>query len=150
MPQSLAKVYVHIIFSTKNRKPFITKDITNELYAYIAGILKNLKSDVIKINGTQDHLHILCTLPRTITIAKVLEETKKSSSKWIKTKGVKWVKFAWQDGYGIFSISESDLIETTSYIANQENHHKRLSFKEELKKFLEDYGIEYDERYLWD
>jgi len=149
MPQSLAKVYVHIIFSTKNRIPFIKGKIKNELYAYITGILINMKSDVVKINGTEDHLHILCTLPRTISIAKLLEETKKSSSKWIKTKGKKWIKFAWQDGYGVFSISNSTLQEVVKYIDNQEEHHNKLSFQDELKKFLEDYGIGYDERYLW-
>ena len=150
MPQSLAKVYVHIIFSTKNRVPIISNNIRNELYAYISGILINLKSDVIKINGTQDHLHILCTIPRTVTIAKVLEEVKKSSSRWIKTKGSPWNQFAWQDGYGIFFVSSSEVQDTISYIENQEKHHQKLSFKDELRIFLNEYGVEYDERYLWD
>jgi len=150
MPQSLAKVYVHIIFSTKNRLRFITKKIKNELYAYISGILINIKSDVIKINGTEDHLHVLCTLPRTISIAKLLEEIKKSSSKWIKTKGEEWSTFSWQDGYGIFSISQSILQKTLDYIENQEEHHKEMSFQDELRKFLESYNIDYDEKYLWD
>jgi len=150
MPQSLSKVYVHIIFSTKLRKPFITKDIQNELYSYIAGTLINLKSDVLKINGIKDHIHILCTLPRTITIAKILEEMKKSSSKWIKTNGTKWSGFAWQDGYGTFSVSSSLINNVIKYIENQEEHHKKVSFQDEFREFLKKYNIDYDERYLWD
>jgi len=150
MPQSLAKVYIHIIFSTKNRYPFISNEIKNELCAYISGILINIQSDVIKINGTGDHLHVLCTLPRTTSIAMVLEEIKKSSSKWIKTKGKKWDKFAWQDGYGIFSVSQSLVKKTEEYIKNQEEHHKKISFQDELRQFLESYNVDYDEKYLWD
>jgi putative transposase len=150
MPQSLSKVYIHIIFSTKNRYPFISNEIKDELCSYISGILINIQSDVIKINGTKDHLHFLCTLPRTISIAKLLEEIKKSSSKWIKTKGNEWDKFAWQDGYGIFSISRSILKKTIDYIENQEEHHKKISFQDELRKFLESYNVDYDEKYLWD
>ncbi len=150
MPQSLSKVYVHIIFSTKNRQPFITSAIKDELCAYISGILINIQSDVKKINGTEDHLHVLCTLPRTISIAKLVEEIKKSSSKWIKTKGNEWNKFAWQDGYGIFSVSQSLIKKTEKYIGDQEEHHKKISFQDELRQFLESYNVDYNEKYLWD
>lgn len=150
MPQSLSKVYLHIIFSTKLRKSLITREIQNELHAYIAGTLINLKSDVLKVNGTIDHVHILCTLPRTITISKLLEEIKKSSSKWIKTKGIKWSSFAWQDGYGTFSVSSSLIKNVIKYIENQEEHHKKISFQDEFREFLIKYNIDYDERYLWD
>ena len=150
MPQSLAKVYVHIVFSTKHHEPFISKEIKDELYSYLAGILIKHNSDVIKINGIENHIHILCTLHRTISIAKILEEIKKSSSKWIKTKKDIWAKFGWQDGYGIFSVDEKSLNSMINYIENQEEHHKKISFKEELLKFLKMYNIEYDERYLWD
>lgn len=93
---------------------------------------------------------MLCTLPRTTSIAMVLEEIKKSSSKWIKTKGKKWDKFAWQDGYGIFSVSQSLVKKTEEYIKNQEEHHKKISFQDELRQFLESYNVDYDEKYLWD
>ena len=150
MPQSLAKVYIHIIFSTKHHTALITREIKGELHAYIAGTLINLKSEVLKINGTEDHIHILCTLPRTITIAKLLEEIKKSSSKWMKTKGSKWLKFAWQNGYGCFSVSGSSIQNLINYIEKQEEHHKKISFRDEFIEFLKKNNIDYDERYLWD
>jgi len=150
MPQSLSKVLVHIIFSTKNRHNFISKEIKDELCRYISGILKNIKSEPVMINGVSDHIHILCTLPRTITQAGLLEEIKKSSSKWIKTKYRSFEKFAWQSGYGIFSVSSSLIKNVVTYIKNQEEHHKKVTFQEEFILFLKKYNIEYDERYLWD
>lgn len=150
MPQSLAKVYLHIVFSTKYRRNLILPKIEKELYAYIGGVIKNLKGMPIKINGMPDHIHILATLPRTITIAKFLEEIKRSSSKWIKTQGSEFVDFSWQGGYGVFSVSQSKVEIVSKYISNQKAHHSKKTFKAELIEFLEQYEVEYDEKYLWD
>jgi putative transposase len=150
MPQSLAKILVHIVFSTKNRAPLIAEEIEKELFSYQAAILREHKSNALIINGTADHVHILCTLPRTIALSKLLEEVKKSSSKWIKTKGQGLRDFAWQNGYGAFSISPSVVDRAKAYIANQKEHHRTQTFQDEFRKLLERYQIDYDERYVWD
>ena len=148
MPQSLAKVNVHIVFSTKHAKHIITAEVKKELHAYIIGTLSKLGSYTNEIYANPDHIHILCTLPRTITIADFISKIKTSSSKWIKTKGIN--NFSWQDGYGIFSVSSSKVEVVENYILNQFEHHKKLSFKDELRKLFMEYGIEFDERYVWD
>jgi REP element-mobilizing transposase RayT len=102
MSQSLAKIYLHIIFSTKNRQKLIKPEIEIELYKYIAGILRNIDCAAIKISGTSDHLHILNTLSLTITVSKMIGLLKKDSSKWLKTKGNEFKNFHWQNGYGVF------------------------------------------------
>jgi putative transposase len=150
MPQSLSLNYVHIVFSTKHRKPTIKPEIQDDLYAYIAGICKNLESPILKIGGIEDHIHILLVLSRKIALMKLIEEIKKTSSKWMKTKGDDYQNFYWQDGYGAFSVSPKHIDSVKNYIENQEEHHKKGDFKEEFLKFLEQYGIEYDERYIWD
>ena len=150
MPQSLSKVYLHLIFSTKERLPLIESEIEQELYKYMAGILKAQNCTAIIINGVSDHIHILNTFSRTITISKMIELVKKQSSKWIKTKGGKYKNFHWQAGYGSFSVSPSKVESVKRYIQNQKEHHKKIKFKEEFRKFLEEYKMEYDERYVWD
>lgn len=153
MPQSLSKNTIHLVYSTKNRHPFITEAVRSELHSYIATILKNIKSPAIIINSVEDHIHILFTLHTTITLSKAIEEIKKSSSKWIKTKSTTsdmLSKFAWQSGYGAFSVSESNLNQVTTYIKNQKEHHRTKTFQEELKIILTKHSIPYDERYLWD
>jgi len=150
MPQSLAKVFLHIVFSTKNRKPLIKQEVEVELHKYLSGIARDHKSLVIAINSVEDHIHILCLLSRNITISKLLEELKKSSSKWIKTKGDAYKNFFWQNGYGAFSVSQSAVNTVKKYIANQKEHHRKKSFKEEYVEFLKKYEIEYDEKYIWD
>jgi REP element-mobilizing transposase RayT len=150
MSQSLAKVHLHIMFSTKNREPMIHADVERELYAYMASISNDLKCHVQKINGTENHVHIACCLSRTITMAVLLEEVKRSSSKWIKTKGAAYKKFAWQNGYGAFSFGESQLQDVVRYINDQKEHHQKKTYKEEFREFLEKYKIDYDERYVWD
>ena len=148
MPQSLAKVNVHIIFSTKHRQNFITEEIRKELQSYIIGVLSNLGSFTHEIYANPDHIHILNTFPRTITIADLISKIKTSSSKWLKQKGLK--DFDWQDGYAIFSVSASKVEIVKQYILNQPLHHKKEFFKDEMKRFFKEYDIEYDERYVWD
>lgn len=150
MSQSLAKVHLHIVFSTKNREPFIYEDVEKELYAYMASISNELKCPVHKINGTPNHVHIACCLSRTITMAVLLEEIKRSSSKWIKTKGPAYKKFAWQEGYGAFSFGESQLQSVVRYINDQKEHHLKKSYEDEFRELLEKYKVDYDERYVWD
>ena len=150
MPQSLARVLVHIIFSTKNRAPLVRPEIEKELFAYQAAIFRECRSPALIIGGTEDHLHVLCNLSRTIALCDLLEEVKKRSSKWIKTKGQEYVGFAWQAGYGVFSVGESGVAATKSYIAAQKVHHRRIGFQEEYREILRRYGVEYDERYVWD
>ncbi len=149
MPQSLSKVLVHLIFSTKERAPVINLEIRPRLHAYLVGILDNLKSPSLQTGGVADHVHILFALSRTISQAGLVEEVKKSSSKWMKSEG--GVRgFTWQAGYGMFSIGESQADTVIRYIQDQENHHRKVTFQEEFRKFLDRYRIAYDERYVWD
>jgi len=150
MPQSLSKVYVHLTFSTKNRLLLIDDSIKNELWEYLGGICKSLECNPIQIGGYKDHIHICCLLSKKISQIDLVMKVKKQSSKWIKTKGMRYANFYWQDGYGIFSINPSEINLVVDYIKNQEEHHRKRSFKEELVAFLKKYGVEYDERYLWD
>ena len=150
MPQSLACIYLHIVFSTKHRQPLIRPEIEDELYKYISGILRQHHSPVIAINGVADHIHILCRLSRTITVSKLLEEVKKGSSKWIKSKGEAYRNFYWQNGYGAFSISQSHAERVIRYIARQKQHHGQADFQQEYRALLRKYELEYDERYAWD
>jgi len=150
MAQSLTKVYVHIAFSTKNRHPFIDDAIKQPLWAYLAGICNNLDCVALRIGEYNDHVHVCCLLSKKITQIKLVETIKKESSKWIKGKGTQYKDFHWQDGYGIFSINPSETEKVVEYIDNQHEHHKKRSFQEELLAFLKKYGVEYDERYLWE
>ncbi|PBI92432.1 Transposase IS200 like protein [Flavobacterium sp. ACN2] len=150
MPQSLYKVYVHLVFSTKKRYPFIDDNLKEKLWAYLGGICKGLECNPIQIGGHVDHVHILCLLSKKITQMKLVEEVKKQSSKWVKTVDSRYANFYWQDGYGIFSVNPSQLDIVIKYIKNQEEHHRKKTFKKELLAFLNKYNVEYDERYLWD
>ena len=150
MPQSLSKVYVHIIFSTKNRLNTIDKIIESSLYEYIGGICKGMECNPLIVGGHKNHIHVLCLLSRKVTQMKLLEEVKKQSSKWIKTKGQQYQKFYWQDGYGIFSVKPSETNSVVDYIRKQEEHHEQKSFKDELRGLLSKHKVDYDERYLWD
>ncbi len=150
MGQSLVKNYIHIVFSTKHREPFIYPPVEAELHAYLGGICKNLECQPIKVGGYTDHIHILCMLSKKIALMKLLEEVKSHSSKWMKTKGEDLKNFYWQDGYGAFSVNPSDVDAVINYIANQKKHHENKTFKEEYSGFLKKYNVEYDERYVWD
>lgn len=130
MPQSLARIHVHLVFSTKNRYPFLLDTIRAALHAYIAVVLKNLGCPAIVINSVEDHIHILFNLSRTVTMSKVVEDVKKSSSKWIKTQGPGLSRFSWQAGYGAFSVSESQVDRVRAYINRQREHHTKVAFKD--------------------
>lgn len=150
MGQSLIKIYVHIVFSTKNRYPFIDQNIEEDLYSYLAKICKEWDCHPVKIGGYVDHVHILVNLSKKITISKLLEEVKKSSSKWIKTKGEKYEDFYWQNGYAAFSVNYKGIDGVGRYITNQKEHHSKQTFQDECRGFFKEYGMEYDERYVWD
>ena len=138
-----------MIFHTKNNENFIDTDIESELYAYLGGLLKNLKCLPIKINGIENHIHILCIMSKNISLADLTEDLKRNSSRWIKTKADKYKNFAWQGGYGGFSVSQYKADVVKQYIENQKEHHKTVSFKEEYIRFLKEYDIDYNEDYLW-
>ena len=150
MAQSLSKIIVHIIFSTKNREPTISESIDKKLYAYMAGILKQWGSKAISIGGATDHVHVLCVLSKNHAPSKIIEEVKKGSSKWMKSNGGKLSRFQWQNGYGMFSVSQSNVRTAKQYIVRQAEHHRRITFQEEFRRFLKKYEVEFDERYVWD
>jgi putative transposase len=153
MPQSLSSILIHLIFSAKLREPIITPEIDAELYPYMASIFRDLKSPALAIDGDRDHIHAVFAMSRVISVADLVEEVKVGSSKWIKTKGWKFRNFHWQKGYGAFSVGRSELAAVKRYVRSQKEHHRIVSFQDEYdeyRKFLHDYGIEYDERYVWD
>jgi putative transposase len=150
MSQSLAYNYIHLIFSTKNREPFITAEIEGPIYGYIIGIAKNLDCPILQIGGITDHIHILFNLSRKVTLASFVEEIKKSSSKWIKTQGDSYNNFYWQSGYGAFSVNPKQIDVVKHYIIHQKEHHAKKTFQEEYIAFLKQYNADYDQRYIWD
>jgi len=150
MGQSLVKNYVHIIYSTKQRQPFIHAPVEAELHSYLGGICRKLECNPVKIGGYTDHVHILCILSKKIAVMKLLEEMKSHSSKWMKTKGPSLSDLYWQNGYGAFSVSPSHVAAVKEYIERQAEHHQHKTFQEEYREFLEEYSVEYDERYVWD
>ena len=150
MPQSLARLHMHLIFSTKNRNAWISNGVREALYAYLASTLSNLGCKPMLINSVEDHVHLLFDLARTVSVSRCVEDLKKASSKWIKTMGPELAGFAWQTGYGIFAVSESNVEPVREYIAKQREHHQKKSFQDEYRQILERHRIVFDERYLWD
>jgi putative transposase len=150
MTLSLAFVVVHVIFSTKGRLPVLDESIRAELYPYLATVVRNAGCECYRVGGIADHVHLAIRLSRTADVAKVVGEWKATSSKWIKTKSPALAKFAWQRGYGAFSVGPADLKALVQYIDAQETHHHKKSFQDEIRAFLKKYGVECDERYLWD
>ncbi len=151
MPQSLARVVLHLTFSTKHRKPWLKdQQLRHDLFAYMAGIFKNLDSPAIIINGVEDHLHALFCLSRSHAIKDIVRDIKADSSSWLKKKAPSLKEFAWQAGYAVFSVSETDVESVKRYIENQEEHHKTLSFQDEFRALCAKHGIQIDERYVWD
>ena len=150
MPQSLSRVLIHLVFSTKNRVRVLTPAIQTELHPYIAGTLGNIDCPSLQVGGVEDHVHLFFGLSRTRTIADVVEAVKTSSSKWIKTKDVSFAEFHWQSGYGAFSVSQSDADAVVAYIRNQAQHHQKMTFQDEYRRLLERYQVAFDEKYVWD
>ena len=151
MPQSLANVLLHVVFSTKHRQPFLRDaDVRGVMTGYLVGTLRNIQCPSLIVGVVEDHIHILCNMHRTVTIAKLVEEVKTSSSARIKEEGPKLKDFHWQNGYGAFSVSQSNVEQVREYIANQEEHHRKRTFQEEFRLMLKRHGIEWDERYVWD
>jgi putative transposase len=150
MPQSLSKILLHLVFSTKNRQPWIAEPVQPKLHAYLAGACRALGSEAYRVGGTDNHVHIGCTLPRTLAVSTLLEEIKKPSSQWMKQQDGIADGFCWQAGYGAFSLGQSQLPALLRYIETQPEHHRTRTFDEELREILKRYGVDYDERYLWD
>ena len=151
MPQSLSVIYVHLVFSTKDRRPFLRDvRIRNELHSYLGSVSKQVDCAPIIVGGVEDHIHLLARFGRTITQADWVKELKRVSNLWLKERGADFADFEWQSGYADFSVSQSNLPQVRQYIIQQEEHHRKLSFQDELRALLRRHEIEWDERYLWD
>ena len=151
MAQSLARLWTHLIFSTKDRFPFLMdKVLRSEMHAYLAEMLRKHDCETLIVGGVEEHVHSLFALSRTHQIASVVKEVKRTSSGWIKEASRKLSKFHWQGGYAAFSVSHSNLVDVIRYIENQDEHHRRVTFQDEYRAFLKAYEVEFDERYIWD
>ena len=150
MPQSLSNTIIHIVFSTKHRKKLIDSEIESRIFGCLGNICNENKCQTIIVGGYQDHVHILCHLHRTISISQLVKEIKINSSKWIKSVDEKYKNFYWQDGYGVFSVSQSGVSKVVDYIKNQKEHHNKKTFKAEYKAFLDKNDVSYDDNYMWD
>ena len=151
MPQSLSSVYVHLVFSTKDRRPFLGDPAVRQaLHAYLGSISKELESAPIKVGGVADHVHVLARLSRTLSQADWVKELKRVSNLWLKDQSLEFKAFEWQKGYSIFSVSQSNLPQVEQYVARQEEHHRKSSFQDELRALLERHQLEWDDKYVWD
>lgn len=150
MPQSLSQILVHVVFSTKHRERWLPDAVRPELHAYIGGIVRDVKGDLLAAASVEDHIHLLVAHPRTISPAGLVEEIKTGSSKWLETRPGVFHAFHWQNGYGVFSISPSHRSALEAYFAGQAEHHRRTTFQEEYRRMLAKYDIAFDERYVWD
>ncbi|HKS96231.1 MAG TPA: IS200/IS605 family transposase [Terriglobia bacterium] len=148
MAQTFTKLLAHIIFSTKDRAPCIALALRPDLFAYLGGIVRGLQGKALAVNGTSDHVHMLASLPPTRCVSEVVRDVKANSSHWVRQKKGQHT-FSWQAGYGAFSVSQSNVDDVMRYIASQEEHHRRVTFQEEFLAFLKKYGIDYDNRYIW-
>jgi putative transposase len=151
VPQSLANVLVHVIYSTKNREPFLRDvELRRGLEGYLAGTLQGIECPALGLRTVADHLHALCRLSRTVTLAKLVETMKTESSKWIKRHSRGSAAFQWQTGYAVFSVSASYAGRVQRYVENQDEHHRIKTFQDELRAFFRRHQMEFDERYVWD
>jgi len=150
MPQSLTRLYAHLVFSTRHRKPLLDETIRPRVHAYLANAIRGMDSRYVVVGGVADHVHILFDMNKMLAPVDFVEEVKRESSKFVKTLGPKYTAFYWQRGYGMFSVSPTLVSEAEQYVRNQEEHHRTRTFQDEFRAFLKRYGIEYDERYVWD
>lgn len=151
MPQSLSQIYLHLVFSTKNRAPFLhDEQVREDLFAYLTGTCRNLESPSIQIGGVKDHVHILCRQSKNVALATLVRELKRESSKWVKEQQPKLKAFYWQHGYGAFSVSPSHIEALRQYIRDQEEHHRTESFQDEFRRLCRKYGLDLNEAYCWD
>ena len=149
MSQSLSKLYIHAIFHVKHNQSLIKPEHDNQLYAYMGGVIKLSNSIPIAINGTENHIHILCIMSKNISLADFMEQIKSNSSRWIKTLDTHYREFAWQGGYAGYSVSQSQVNVVKKYIENQKVHHQTTSFQDEYLQFLQKNEVNYNEDYLW-
>jgi putative transposase len=150
MPQSLVKILVHAVFSTKNRENLITSEIESALFGYMSGIVENNKSKLILANGTENHIHLLISLGKVLSISELIGDIKRDSSVWIKKQDSQFNGFQWQEGYGAFSVGQTQVDEVLKYIGKQKEHHRKKTFEDEMRGFYSKYDVEFDERYVWD
>jgi len=150
MSQSLVKNLVHLVYSTKHREPLIPKSHQKALFAYQAGVFKEWESPALMIGGVEDHVHALFAVSKNHALKKIVEEVKKGSSKWMKTDAPRVQQFSWQAGYAAFSVSQSNVATVQRYIEKQEEHHRKMTFQDELRALFKRHGVEFDERYVWD
>jgi REP element-mobilizing transposase RayT len=150
MPQSLTKIYAHLIFSTKNRAAFLDEEVRDRVHGYIAKTIRSIDSPYVVVGGVADHIHILFDMGKRHAPIAFVEQVKRESSKFVKTLGPKYNSFYWQRGYGMFSVSPTHLADAEDYVRNQEQHHQKKTFQEEFREFLKRYGISFDERFVWD
>jgi len=150
MPQAFTRLYAHLVFSTKSRRPFIDEEIRPRVHGYLATAIRSLDSRYVVVGGVADHVHILFDIGKMHAPVEFVEQVKRESSKFVKTLGPRYRSFYWQRGYGMFSVSPTLLEEAERYVRSQEEHHHKKTFQEEFREFLKRYGIEYDERYVWD
>ena len=151
MPQSLAQMYLHVVFSTKNREPFLADPgLREQTHVYLVGMCRNFGSPAAAVGGVVDHVHVLCRLAKTLCVADPVRERKRESSKWVKDQSAALAGFYWQNGYGAFSVGPEHVERLVTYIAGPEEHHRTESFQDEYRRLLALYQIEYDERYVWD
>ena len=150
MAHTFTNLLTHVIFSSKNRLPHIDAELKAPLLAYLGGIVRELYGTALTINGTADQVHLLVRLPPTISLADAMRVLKTNSSRWVHEKWPSHSVFAWQTGYGAFSVSQSNIAGLLRYIAEQEQHHRKVSFQEEFLAYLRRHGIDYDERYIWE
>jgi putative transposase len=150
MPQSLSRIVVHLVFSTRQRVPLLAKELRGDIHSFMMGVLRKEGCTPIQAGGVEDHVHLLFGLSRTKTVALLTSEVKTSSTKWLKERSPQCYDFHWQAGYGSWSVSPGDIQSKIEYIQNQEEHHKHVSFQDEYRQLLLEQGIEFDERYIWD
>ena len=150
MSHRFTSLLTHLIFSTKERSPFLDRELSPECYAYLGGIIERFGGRRIVVGGETDHVHLLFDLPATLSLSDCLRTLKSNSSKWIHGKGPGRSKFAWQQGYAAFSVSKSGVDGVVRYIEQQHEHHRRVTYQEEVRRFLAEHGMACDERYMWE